>query len=182
MLEGIPGDHLVRPLVLQSVLHRWLFLALEFVHLSSPCQAVSLCSFPQCWFMCLSIRCCPSSIRQWNKILSLPFQLWADRGTNFSSLRVELPVRQVTIFQRGSAEVQRVVSTLHQEEVGLGEKREGGDTTAAAAGVARISLPGNPRFEAGTRNSVATATSEAAQTLGELGARQEVWELSKHQP
>lgn len=99
MLEEIPGDHLVQPLVLQFLLHRWLFLALEFMYLSSTCPAVSLCSFPQCRFICLSIRCCPSSTRQWNKILPLLFQLWDVRGTNFSSLRVELPVRQVMIFQ-----------------------------------------------------------------------------------
>lgn len=117
-LEGTSGDHLVQPQVLQFILHRWPFLALEFIHLSSPGPPMSLCLFPQYRFICLRVRCCPSLTRQWNKILPLLFQLWADKGTNFNGLRAGLPLRQVMIFQRGSAEVQRGVSSLQQEEVG----------------------------------------------------------------
>lgn len=67
---------------------------------------------------CLRVRCYPSSIRQWNKILPLLFQVGADRGTNTNSLKVGLPLRQVLIFQRGSAKVWWSVSTLHWADVG----------------------------------------------------------------
>lgn len=67
---------------------------------------------------CLRVRCYPSSIRQWNKILPLLFQVGADRGTNINSLKAGLPLRQLLIFQRGSAKVWWSVSTLNWADVG----------------------------------------------------------------